>query len=460
MVAVKGVAAGNALPTSPPAQNRKPAFSATPKTQAQPAGVLPLSALGREHFAGLGLVNKTNAVRFGNDKSTLEASVPVIDLAKLSAARTEAEKNAFAKDFGKKLQQYGFVALKNHGIPKTLLDAHYKLLEKLMTETPVDELKKYEVTEIGRQLGYYPAVEIKPDKDGKYTAPDPKHMWQSGGVFNVYPLEAKAFAAANYRLMKRMETVGGTIVDVLSRFLNDDAGVLRRYVYSGKNPGVGHMMRAIHYPKLNRKEREDVRYIVDKNGNRQWVRTGEHRDLSLFTLLPEATLSGLQLLPNVSGNKTDTIRDAQDPGNRWLDVFAQDGYLILNSGDALKYMTEGLTDKNGESLAIPSTWHRVVGDAQLVDFDRFSMPFFFNGNWLNTMPHLATGKPVRREEEPYNGTTFDPGLRMLWARYGRSGTVNLPYDEYQKNYEAIEATIRQVMAKRNLAAAYHSGAPM
>ncbi len=451
--------------TSPTVQNRQ----AWQQPQANPTKVLTLPsskksphsrlntlsdlvATERYHFGAQ--LAQIKRVQFG-ERGGIEASVPVVDLANLANATTEEQKNAFAKEFGTKLQKYGFIALKNHGVKKELFNAHYNAINEVLSNDR-EYLKRHQIDEVAKRVGYYPTGEIKPDANGEYKAPDPKHMWQTGNNHNVYPARNPEFRELNYQLFQEMKGVGDKLVDVLARFLGDKTGVLSDFIYSGEFPKQASMMRSIQYPKLNAKEKADTR-TVQHNGETKWVRTGEHRDIGLFTLLPEATDSGLQLLPNNAGNDTKTIQGVLKETNEWMDVFSQEGYLILNTGDALSLMTESLTDKDGKSLHIPSTWHRVVGNENTVTRDRFSVPFFFDGNWLNTMPDFATGGAVTREEAPYDGVPYNPALRMLWSRYAKSGTASIPFEEYAENYKKMGETVRRVLAERNLDTAYHAG---
>ena len=103
--------------------------------------------------------------------------------------------------------------------------------------------------------------------------------------------------------------------------------------------GGDSLWRLINYDALDGSEPQDA------------VRSHEHRDVELLTLLPTATGSGLQI-------RTD---------EGWLDVAGDAEELIVNAGDAL----ELLARSHGHHL--PSTVHRVMNcDGQR----RISAPFF------------------------------------------------------------------------------------
>jgi isopenicillin N synthase-like dioxygenase len=103
--------------------------------------------------------------------------------------------------------------------------------------------------------------------------------------------------------------------------------------------GGDSIWRIINYDELDGSEPQDA------------VRSYEHRDVGLLTLLPTATGSGLEILA--------------DEG--WTDVAGEPDELIVNAGDAL----ELLASAHGHHL--PSTVHRVVNGNR---GRRISAPFF------------------------------------------------------------------------------------
>lgn len=99
------------------------------------------------------------------------------------------------------------------------------------------------------------------------------------------------------------------------------------------------ILRVIHYPP------------VPPNAHPASLRAAPHEDINLITLLCESTDDGLELLQ----------RDGT-----WLPIRAVPGQIIVDSGDMLQQLTNGV---------LKSTTHRVInptGDKSR----RFSMPFF------------------------------------------------------------------------------------
>ena len=83
------------------------------------------------------------------------------------------------------------------------------------------------------------------------------------------------------------------------------------------------------------------------------IRAAAHEDINLITILPGATASGLELLG----------RDGT-----WLEVEAHHDHVVVDSGDMLQNLSNGL---------FRSTTHRVVNPDDRSS-KRFSMPCFIH----------------------------------------------------------------------------------
>ncbi len=103
--------------------------------------------------------------------------------------------------------------------------------------------------------------------------------------------------------------------------------------------GGDSLWRIINYDELAGSEPPDA------------VRSREHRDAALLTLLPTATGSGLEI-------RTE---------GGWVDVAAEPDELIVNAGDALELLARA------QGHRLPSTVHRVVNSNGQ---RRISAPFF------------------------------------------------------------------------------------
>ncbi len=85
------------------------------------------------------------------------------------------------------------------------------------------------------------------------------------------------------------------------------------------------LLRILRYPPLTGNESPNA------------MRAGAHEDINLITMLPAANESGLEIKPKTS--------------NAWIPIEAPKGSIIINIGDMLQELSNGL---------IPSTTHRVI----------------------------------------------------------------------------------------------------
>lgn len=310
-------------------------------------------------------------VRFSSSLIQRE-KIPVIDISRY-ATGSPAVKRRIAKALGEGLKAYGFVAVKGHGVPKALFEQNYRRMQQVFQ---LDETvkRRYHHPEIGSQRGYLPLkAELKDHAlnhgaEKPKTRPDLKESWHIGTGLNVFPREVPGYEQDAMRLFREMEKVGILLVDAIGLYLGDNKGYLNSLVVDPKGKPIGnHLMRAIHYPSVRP---EDLEALPP---GQPYIRGGEHGDLNLITLLPEATNSGLEI----------KRRDGS-----WLPVHAQEGHIIVNAGDMLALITANT------KTPIPSTRHRVVGDRDKMKESRYAIPMFIHPNHDKPFINLATGKPV------------------------------------------------------------------
>ena len=110
-------------------------------------------------------------------------------------------------------------------------------------------------------------------------------------------------------------------------------------------------MRMIHYPPLDDSMPEGA------------VRSAAHEDINFITLLVTATADGLEVM---------------DHDGTWIKVQGDQDAIIVDSGDMLQNLTNGL---------FKSTTHRVVNPKH-ANTRRYSMPMFVHPrNEIDLTPH-------------------------------------------------------------------------
>ena len=123
----------------------------------------------------------------------------------------------------------------------------------------------------------------------------------------------------------------------IARFLNVDEEYFTDTVRDGNS-----VMRLLHYPAQD-----------EPTGNH--IRAGAHEDINTITLLLGAEEAGLEL---------------KTKDGRWIPVSPKPGELVINIGDMLQRLTNGV---------LRSTSHRVVNPApDRASHARYSMPFFLH----------------------------------------------------------------------------------
>lgn len=280
--------------------------------------------------------------------------VPELSLAEWSAG-SAAARAAFAAALLRGLQRFGFVILKDHGVPVALLDQAYALAESLFA-LPEASKRRY----CGGLRGYTP-LGTEHAKD--HRVPDLKEFWQvgrdpalqraaavgaaAGGAAasgcaadvlppNLWPDELPAFRPTFEALFDALDATGRTLLEALAPGLGLPAAHFDPLVRTGNS-----VLRVIHYPPVP----EDADPLA--------VRSAAHEDINFLTILVAARGAGLQLL---------------DRDGCWLPVETEPRNLIVDSGDMLARLTNDV---------IPATTHRVVNPAG-PNVSRYSMPFFMH----------------------------------------------------------------------------------
>jgi len=294
-----------------------------------------------------------------------EQNIPVVDLEDFvhGDAATQA---AFVEELGRALVAYGFVAVENHGVDARALSDTYTTIRELF-DLPRPAKLAYEQPESGRQRGYT-AIGMEQAKDN--SVPDMKEFWHIGPELaathrqhdnlpkNLWPHEVPAFEAASLALYHSLHACAHTLLRAVARFLGASEAAFADMVDGGNT-----ILRLIRYPAPGE---------VEMPEGAVWA--AAHEDINLMTLLPEATDPGLQLLR----------RDGQ-----WLDINPVKGQLIMDTGDMMQRLTNGV---------IPSTTHRVLAPRRATS-PRYSIPFFLHPRpdfVLTPLPGCVTDRNPRR----------------------------------------------------------------
>ncbi|OTB02186.1 hypothetical protein M426DRAFT_322895 [Hypoxylon sp. CI-4A] len=244
----------------------------------------------------------------------------------------------------------GFFQIVNHGVSKGIRDAVFKAAETFFA-LPLEEKKRLRPPML-KNRGYelIGAQTLQEDtlpdlKEGFFvgqhiSAEDPRsrsHPYLIGP--NIFPpsLPDDTLKTPTESYYDAVLALSCKVMEILARGLpyGDDVFV----PFASGDPVC--IMRLLHYPPQ------------DSNDERQ-LGAGAHTDFGAITLLLQDSSGGLEVLNHDTG--------------AWTPVSPNPDAYVVNIGDMLSLWTKN---------AYKSTVHRVVNRS---GHDRYSIPFFFDGN--------------------------------------------------------------------------------
>lgn len=247
----------------------------------------------------------------------------------------------FARELYEGLRECGFVVLRDHPIPAGLLRRAYELSRRLF-DLPLDVKMRYD-SGSGGARGY---TAFGRENAAGNPTPDLKEFWHvgpepatgpGGPPPNVWPAELPGFKACFVELHARLTALGLDLLDAVGEAMGLAPSFFRELTAGGDS-----ICRLLHYPALGEG--------MAAGGA---MRAAPHTDINLLTLLVGATDSGLELRGADGG---------------WLPVPSRENEIVLDTGDMMARLTNGM---------LPSTVHRVANPAA-GDRSRYSMPFFLH----------------------------------------------------------------------------------
>jgi isopenicillin N synthase-like dioxygenase len=261
----------------------------------------------------------------------MQQTIPVVDL-QLFLHGDPSQQQTFIATLGRALETIGFFAVVNHGVDRDLIQQAYQQAEAFFQLS--DDVKlRYEDAALNGQRGF---TRFGREHAKDHPAPDLKEFWHVGReshLANLDPIEIPKFHSVMAQLYAQLDQCAVNLLEACALYLEEPRSFLSNMTISADS-----ILRIIHYPP------------IPEEADPASLRSAPHEDINLITLLCEATDSGLELLQ----------RDGT-----WLAIPNIPGQIIVDSGDMLQQLTNGL---------LKSTTHRVVNHG---DRDRrFSMPFF------------------------------------------------------------------------------------
>lgn len=273
-----------------------------------------------------------------------QIGIPSVDLQDFLSGNP-IDKQKFVQDLGNAYTDIGFVALKGHFLENELTENLYREVIAFFS-LPQATKEKYEIAGLAGQRGY---TSFGKEHAKGRTVGDLKEFWQFGqyvedgdGIQKEYPgnievTELPMFNHFGKETYQLIEKTGKYVLRAIALFLGLEEDYFDDKIHNGNS-----ILRAIYYPPI----------VAEPDSA---VRSAEHEDINLITLLMGASAEGLQVL-----NKR----------NEWVSITALPNQLVVNVGDMLQRLTNN---------KLKSTTHRVVNPPKdKWATPRYSIPFFLH----------------------------------------------------------------------------------
>ncbi|MEZ9632043.1 2OG-Fe(II) oxygenase family protein [Vibrio cyclitrophicus] len=239
-----------------------------------------------------------------------------------------------AEQFVRSLRETGFGVLKNHPIPKELVESIYENWYQFF----ISEEKENFHFNVETQDGYFPPSVSEVAKG--HTVKDIKEY------FHVYPWgqipdQLKEQILDYYQRANTFaQELLGWVEAHAPKEVQEKFSIALSEMINGSEQTL---LRVLHSPPMQGDEEPGA------------IRAAAHEDINLLTVLPAANEPGLQV-------------KAQN--DEWLDVPCDFGNMIINIGDMLQEASGGY---------FPSTTHRVINPSgERQEKSRISLPLFLH----------------------------------------------------------------------------------
>lgn len=295
--------------------------------------------------------------------------VPIIDISSIDEPDAQL---AIAKEITEASSTWGFLLIKDHGIPTDQIHNMFRLARKFFVDIPEDQKVPWPIN--GQYVGYNgPLSDAKKD--------DKASMWLTGKngflqneAFDALPPfwrehinEVEAFKQACQELIMKL-----LVCFALAMELPD------KDFFAKAHADNDNRFRMICYPA-----REDKPSATT-------TRMSEHSDSGSVTLLFQ-TCEGLEV---------------ESPTGEWVPAPSIPGHILVNLGDALAFWSGG---------KLKATKHRVTFDRVPHDVERLSIAYFGAASPETVLePVKSDGEKMR--EYKANGVVIRPGITV--GEYG------------------------------------------
>lgn len=353
--------------------------------------------------------------------ATLDIRIPVVDMQDFY---NPEKQEAFISTLYDAMTEIGFFAVRNTGVNQEVVREAYTQAEMFFQKDLDYKMKSFNTKAAG-QRGFVPGEIAKGNRAKDFKEfyhigrENPKDEW--GQAPNIWP-EQEGFKSAMTTLYTELEKYVIPLQEAIVMTINKNASMKIPLDFLNQTTQEGDiLLRALYYPALSEEELHP----------QMWA--AEHTDIDYLAILPYATAKGLQVYFK----------------GQWLNVVVPDDAFVINVGDMLKNLTNGL---------FVSARHRVK--AQEPHQPRYSMVLFvhpINNTSLAPLPSCI--------EQTGGVQKFASGTRLefLWERllelniapqvlepYSKTGHTERQLKYGKESPQVVQMLIEQGLASPEL----------
>lgn len=358
---------------------------------------------------------------FGYTEESLDLRIPVVDMRDFYDQEKEEQ---FLETLYDAMSKVGFFAVRNTGVNNAVIREGYSQAEIFFKQD-----KEYKnlsfVKESKGQRGFVPGEIAKGNQ-----IKDRKEFYHIGRenqfAPNIWP-DQPGFKTALVSLYNELDRYVLPLQEAIIKSINRHikGTPLPQNLLGEKTQHGDCLLRALYYPALSEETLNNAKEPV------HWA--AAHTDIDYLAILPYATEKGLQV----------------ELDGQWLNVVVPDDAFIVNVGDMLRNMTNGL---------FVSAKHRVA--ALEPNKERFSMVFFVHPTDETPLDPLPACIELTGGVQ-----TFAPGTRkeFLWERlielniapglldlYSKTGHTERQIRYNRESKQVVDLLVKEGLASKEL----------
>ena len=283
--------------------------------------------------------------------------IPKIDI---SGIEDKEFSRPLLQDFFSAYNEYGFGYIINHGIDKTLVEQLFQVSKHFHSLSLSEKMK---VALDHKHRGYI-AINTSTDVNSKLADVEKPNQSESFMMMREDKSELPYVYLSGPNQWPEIENFKEVLEKYTSQMTKLGRNLMRLALLSSGVRDLSVMksfdtptiwLRLLHYPPIPKTSPSDL------------YGSAPHTDLGCLTILVQDEIGGLQV---------------QTKEGEWIDVPKVEESFVVNVGDMLSRLTNGL---------LRSTPHRVINKSGR---ERFSCPFFFDPHTNAIIQPLnGTGKP-------------------------------------------------------------------